>query len=764
MTNLGRPRPRGLALLLAAVALGLACTLFAWYRVGGGRLKASANGNLVGRAVGRRYDPLSARRLGGGATTTAAAATTTTAAAAAATAPDVPVKAPLPFLRLREYQNIRGFLRDEATPGQVRRVFDLVETLRRKPSQRATPAGILMCADENQWCKIPPLSKLPSSCMRPGIPDEEGNKTANVVQVLYGELLDGGGGGSVGVDDKTNVQLLVDVDGTKHLHCTNAVFGRDPSPGKPKYCGFDCTGAAKATSVGASTGGSGSSSTNAAPTRRRDHLLGGWDGVGTESDELREVAECPSPSLPKTQRSGLEDKSPRVLQLMRLPSPCDDPVAQAPKNESSPLPAESPAESSAERLYRDALRPLCAAEQFRAGIEEIYLDCRFTAAYDHFVVGSGDSRSTNNAKVAGEGAHGSWIGSINRAWVTFFGGRPDGPHAKMITNLVRSVHLFSAHPVIVFSVDSPSLPAEWDPGLFPHLIVVHAETIEASMSTSDVSFNFNKLRSMLLRIKVGVQLDADQIVASAHADKLFDATEREIHSGYPYPIMPVHWMSRLRGADRYGDYHIDYPGDELEAAVAKEGLRAAPRQTRGKVARAGTSFPPRQRWAHAHPTWTYHALPFIADTLLARLDQAHWFLLPRTRNGPLGKYGKPERTPEQFMHEDEDMLNVLLWRHEARKMWCKFDLEPDLFAELYDKGHPPSNYMYDDAKWFKDGVPLVFLTMHNAKDASRIDRDLGRLMRRPPSAAYIVYRGKLWQDKEELSKDMNAHPAPCILV
>ena len=41
----------------------------------------------------------------------------------------------------------------------------------------------------------------------------------------------------------------------------------------------------------------------------------------------------------------------------------------------------------------------------------------------------------------------------------------------------------------------------------------------------------------------GCQLDADMIVGK-YCDRLFDATEKEVTPQYPYPIMPVHWMTR----------------------------------------------------------------------------------------------------------------------------------------------------------------------------------------------------------------------------
>eukprot|EP00444_Apocalathium_aciculiferum_P060973 CAMPEP_0183596716 /NCGR_PEP_ID=MMETSP0371-20130417/175648_1 /TAXON_ID=268820 /ORGANISM="Peridinium aciculiferum, Strain PAER-2" /LENGTH=81 /DNA_ID=CAMNT_0025808619 /DNA_START=9 /DNA_END=251 /DNA_ORIENTATION=+ len=59
-----------------------------------------------------------------------------------------------------------------------------------------------------------------------------------------------------------------------------------------------------------------------------------------------------------------------------------------------------------------------------------------------------------------------------------------------------------------------------------------------------VSFNFNKMRSMICsRVVVGIQLDTDQIIAPTF-DKMFAGTRREINANYPWIMMPVHWMSR----------------------------------------------------------------------------------------------------------------------------------------------------------------------------------------------------------------------------
>ena len=198
---------------------------------------------------------------------------------------------------------------------------------------------------------------------------------------------------------------------------------------------------------------------------------------------------------------------------------------------------------------------------------------------------------------------------------------------------------------------------DWDPSLFPNLIVIHADDI-STMGRS-MSFNFNKFRSLMLRIKVGVQLDADMLLGT-NCDKLFDATEREITAEYPYPIMPVHWMSRYtepgKKIDGYGGYAISYPGDPKP------------------IGRGDPNFPPRIRWAHCHPTWTYHALPFIADALLAKVDYSMWSAVPRVVAGITAAGGKPVATPANYMREDEDLLNILLWRYAGPLIQSVFSL------------------------------------------------------------------------------------------
>ena len=255
-------------------------------------------------------------------------------------------------------------------------------------------------------------------------------------------------------------------------------------------------------------------------------------------------------------------------------------------------------------------------------------------------------------------------GWIARAWVTYFGGSGNGlEHAMMVTNLVRSVHLFSTKPIVVFVVatagTATSLSPDWDPKVFPRLIVLHAAPL-AAMGGAGASFNFNKFRSMLIRVRTGVQVDADMLVAP-HCDQLFAATEAQVTAAYPFPILPVHWMSR---------YAATKPG---EAAVDRFARWAVSYVCDGNE--EGCTWPPRLRWAHCHPTWTFHALPFVADALLAKLNADAWATLPRvvagvagtnaSSRGGAGASAVAEPNPPEYLGEDEDLLNILLWRHKG---------------------------------------------------------------------------------------------------
>ena len=383
-----------------------------------------------------------------------------------------------------------------------------------------------------------------------------------------------------------------------------------------------------------------------------------------------------------------------------------------------------------ETMLQGAIGGFCKQPGARSGFDDLYIDCRYREAY---------------ANAVGYADVSKWDGSpapqhlwIDKAFVTFFKGSHDGmTHSMMVSNLIRSVHFFSKHPIIVFCVGTPKLSLDWDPKVFPRLIVIHAGGIEPISKGRYISFNFNKFRSMLLRVKTGVQVDADMVVG-ANCDKLFDATEAEVTSQYPYPIMPVHWMSRYREAgkkiDGYDVYAISYP----------------------------ESWPPRIRWAHCHPTWTYHALPFISDALLCKVDHDAWQSNPRV-TAALGP--APLKNPPQYMGEDEDLLNILLWRYRALKLWCKWDVDPGVYEDYLNQKSPDPMV---DTKWFPNGIPKVFLGIHNTKNTVDTDNLLSKMLRMEREghtpAGYLEFKGKFYSSPASFQAEHDMKDAPCILV
>lgn len=236
-----------------------------------------------------------------------------------------------------------------------------------------------------------------------------------------------------------------------------------------------------------------------------------------------------------------------------------------------------------------------------------------------------------------------------------------------MTWLLKSVHKLSTRPVVAFNFGAKETP--WTPEEFPRAVIIHAKPMN-----NRAVFNFNKFRAMMLsKVKTGIMIDADELVGPA-ADRLFPRIKEEINEEYPYPILPVHWMSR--------DDDPKYPDHPY--AVYDFHCRDCPRRT--------------QRWGHAHPTFRYQSLPWIAKWLRKTLDH--------------------ERVGNESLQwkEDEDVLNMALWDTGASKQWCKFDIPFQSDYLQYLKGSN-SFAKFQDAKWYPDGIPFVFYTVHHAVNA-----------------------------------------------
>lgn len=383
----------------------------------------------------------------------------------------------------------------------------------------------------------------------------------------------------------------------------------------------------------------------------------------------------------------------------------------------SRLPAENHPDEEAQTVLDEAVAELCRydvlARQF-----ETYLDCSFV---DNYI------RWTRNES--------EWL---EEAYVSYVGGKRNSVFEWAITTLVRSVHLFSQRPIVVVIVDDIYVPPlSWQ--ALPNLLVYKMHPrIRRSLP-----FNFNKVRAMVgSRVLTGIELDSDQLI-TGRLDRVFAPTRRECTVKYPFPILPVHYMTR----DAEACVHTDCKYNFLEF----EGPRS-------------------MRWCHAHPSWTFWALPFWADMLFMRMavvldpgeraqlgfgEEVHLWKLDARR--PLdmrsllqrGRAGR-ERRPvkhEPWMISDEPMTNAWLWLVGASKAWCKFDVDMSVWAV----GPDLKEDLYHDRKWYVDGLPVLFYSMHGTKDFAVLDSLLTAMVHcsRPEVAARMRCPGRVWGRRED---------------
>mmetsp|Transcript_71220 Transcript_71220/g.180303 ORF Transcript_71220/g.180303 Transcript_71220/m.180303 type:complete len:468 (-) Transcript_71220:26-1429(-) len=348
--------------------------------------------------------------------------------------------------------------------------------------------------------------------------------------------------------------------------------------------------------------------------------------------------------------------------------------------------------SADSKIMSRAMKSLCSPE--RRGMMKAWVDPRFKGNFQRLY-----SNGTN------------WI---DEAFINYFSAPSESSaFAKETELLVESVHEFSEKPIVVFDFgEEPCKVPHWTSERFPRLVLLRAKPIQEG-----VSFNFNKIRAMLLaKARTGVVVDSDQFVFRG-ADQMFERTRQEGGADYPYPIMPVHWMSRD-------------DGDALGYRVYKFKCPDCPKRT--------------MRWGHAHPTFTYHALPFLGDLLAGELDNPR-HVLDTTVNVP----------------EDEDALNVGLWDVGATKQWCKFDVPwPSLF-ETYarlDADNLEGCCNYKDDKWYPEGVPLMFFTAHAAKDTDQARRIMAQLRKLKADSPQVFHAGSFYDKTSDVPG-----PLPCLM-
>lgn len=373
-------------------------------------------------------------------------------------------------------------------------------------------------------------------------------------------------------------------------------------------------------------------------------------------------------------------------------------------------------EAGARKLKLSDLRKLMRAR----------VDPRFVNTYDKLFGGGGSDKK----------------GWVPRAFVNYFAGSPSGKHAKMTEELVRSAHAFSSEPIIVvhFGMTTSS---SLTPENYPRLVLLHAAPFG---HLAKKSFNFNKLRAFLFaRALAGVELDSDQFLAPG-VDRVFAMTEREITKDYPMPIMPVHFLDR--GPKDLGAWWDRYCVD-----------KDCTLQT--------------MRWGHAHPTWTYWALPFIGRWLRKHMRDETLPAVEVKR-----KRGAPLRAPAlrvADIPEDEDLLNVALWEEKATKQWCKFDItDPLEFRSLLEwkpsygnrcsTGSGCANIFGDHRFYRHGGAAKMFFTAHHAVVPVETAKYVAQIQKKVNQGTWpdaVVYDGKFWPSGDTLRE---AHPKMECLV
>lgn len=333
-------------------------------------------------------------------------------------------------------------------------------------------------------------------------------------------------------------------------------------------------------------------------------------------------------------------------------------------------------------------------------------------------------------------------GWFRKAWVSYVGGPPTSQFVKMAEELIKSVHYFSENPILMFNFGLFT-PKSWTAERFPQLVVLHAAPLPNEPRIRR-SFNFNKLRAILMsRALNGVEVDVDQFVAPG-ADRLFSLTSKWVNKEYSFPLMPAHFL----------DWSIkDQPAAPWWPRYCPDPDKPCPMQT--------------MRWCHAHPTWTHWALPFFG-----RWVRRH-FRDERLPNVTV-KHFNAAGLRVGDINEDEDLLNVGLWEERATKQWCKIDVPATVeFDSLLSWVQHHGNRCMEgigctniggDKRWYKKGVPKVYWTAHHAVDPEQTATYLERIRKRHQEGlwpAAIVYEQRFWRSGEELKKE---HPELACLT
>jgi len=216
---------------------------------------------------------------------------------------------------------------------------------------------------------------------------------------------------------------------------------------------------------------------------------------------------------------------------------------------------------------------------------------------------------------------------------------------------------------------------------------------------------------------------------------MFQRTEDEVTQNYAMPILPVHFLDR-GPADKgvYWDRYCPHSHCRWQTA----------------------------RWGHAHPTWTYWALPWVGRWLRRNFRDE---TLPELKGGSMSALRVKD------IPEDEDLLNIATWEEGGTKQWCKFDVPgPEDFESLLEQSDAASSECSDcddiesDARWYPNGAAKVFYTAHHATDPDETQdyiEKLLRLLKKHRLPPPIQYQGKFYTSGVEMKSE---HPESLCMI
>eukprot|EP01071_Lankesteria_metandrocarpae_P006738 Lankesteria_metandrocarpae@DN4466_c0_g1_i1.p1 len=379
-----------------------------------------------------------------------------------------------------------------------------------------------------------------------------------------------------------------------------------------------------------------------------------------------------------------------------------------------------------------------------------YLNRNVTTTSESFITAK---NSSGDAVMRARRMHSTEPMWVDEAYVNYFSDVKQKKHYNRTALLVQSVHEFSTRPILVFYVadkifsnderrkqvtslgeDQISMSVDetgrysyvspsdnWvpllDPNIFPRLVVFQIHSMDYAGVSARIGFNMNKLRSMLLsRCRVCVELDSDSIIYNT-ADDLFDQTAKIAATSNALasaPVSPSHWMTRDPESD-------DYREEENWIFTNYNGTRT-------------------MSWIHAHPTWTYRALPFISALY----------------TGIVSESPDIDKLLRTDLASDERALNIYYWASGFSAQWCKFDLFPAAFKHAADQDLD-SMYAcchWSDSKWHPNGQPIVFHSIHGIQNDDDA-REMLRLFRgyKHRTMPKVYWNGKFYYDFETVPVD-----------